>query len=371
MSSREKTNVLRRQFSVALLIETSSTYGRQILRGIHRFVQTETEQEWTAVLEERDLNYGIPKWLRDWSGDGVISRQPTGELQSELRDKGIAFVELNDRSDAEAVTSVRSDDEAIGRLGAEHLAERGLKHFAFCGFKDESWSELRETGFRRFIESLNDATCESLQADWFARDVELWDQERVRLTNWLEGLPKPVGIMAGNDLRGKQLIDCCHQINLQVPEAVSIVGVDNDELVCNFSRTPMSSVIPNAEGIGFRAAKILAGMLEDESARKRADEIRLAPLGVFARRSSDIVAIDDRELAAALRYIRHHACEGISVADVVNTTGMSRSTLGTQNAKRDQSFTAAGDSSSADETGLHLAGWYRPLDRVDCVAVRV
>lgn len=325
----------KKQFSVALLIETSSTYGRQILRGIHRYIQTENQQDWLAVLEERDLNSGIPAWIRDWSGDGIISRQTTADVQLELKKTDIAFIDLNDRVDSRSYSTVRSDDLEIGRLAAEHLQERGLEQFAFCGFENEYWSELRESGFRAAVTQDAQVKYYALRSDWYARDVKLWEREKVKLTEWLQGLPKPIGILAANDIRGKQIVDCCYQAGIQVPEQVAVVGVDNDEITCNFCHTALTSVMPNAEGIGFRAAQLLSGMLERKSNQAssmvseaaKLEHIVLPPLGVFARQSSDIVAVDDEDLAAALKYIRNHACDGITVADVIEATGMSRSTI--------------------------------------------
>lgn len=320
-----------KQYSIALLIETSSIYGRQILRGIHRFIQTENHQDWLAVIEERDLNSSsMPGWIQDWTGDGIISRQMTSDLQVELQKTDIAFVDLNDRIESKMFSTVRSDDIEIGRLAAEHLEERGLQNFAFCGFQGESWSELRESGFRTATMGVKKSRYYSLQSDWFARDAKLWEQEKVKLTNWLEGLPKPIGILAANDIRGKQIIDCCHHAGIAVPESVSVVGVDNDEIICDFSPTPLTSVVPNAERVGFRAAQILSRLLDDKASGKpktRPERIIVPPLGVFSRQSSDIVAVDDKELAAALRFIRKRACDGITVADVIETTGMSRSTI--------------------------------------------
>lgn len=322
-----------KKYSVALLIETSSNYGRQILRGIHRFIETEKGQDWLAVLEERDLNSGVPDWIQRWSGDGIISRQTTSSLQAAMRLSDIAFVDLNDRVESKLFSTVRSDDFEIGRIAAEHFKERGIQNLAFCGFQDESWSEQRELGFREEATKDRKAKYFSLNSEWFARDAILWEQEKNRILKWLQQLPTPIGVLAANDIRGKQVIDCCLEAGISVPESVAVVGVDNDELLCNFSRIPLTSVIPNAERIGYRAAQILSQMFEDRDAKKvlrrvfHPEHERILPLGIFSRRSSDIVSVDDQELAAALRFIREKACEGITVADVVKASGMSRSTI--------------------------------------------
>lgn len=314
-----------RRYSVALLVETSSVYGRQVLKGFLRYIQADMQSQWQVVLEERDLNAGTPAWLNDWSGDGLISRCTTPELLSAVRDRGIAFVELTDRLTVQDVDSVRSDDAAIGVMGAEHLKERGFRNFAFCGFSDEAWSLRRQNAFQEYVSELEQAEYHFFQSPWYGPEVRPWELQRDELIGWLQSLPKPVGIMACNDLRGKQLIDCCLSAEIHVPETVAIVGVDSDELVCNFCSPPLSSILPNPEAIGYQAALLL-----DRQMRKEAEppeHYRIPPLGISIRQSTDIVAVEDQSLAEALKYIRDHACLGIAVSDVVKATGISRSSL--------------------------------------------
>lgn len=135
----------------------------------------------------------------------------------------------------------------------------------------------------------------------------------------------PYGIFACNDIRGQQVINACGALNLAVPEQVAILGVDNDDLLCRVCSPPLSSVIPNAELVGFRAAETLAKMMDGQPVKS--DLQALPPLGIATRQSTDVVAIDDREVAAALRFIRERACDGITVEDVVRNASLSRSTL--------------------------------------------
>ena len=131
--------------------------------------------------------------------------------------------------------------------------------------------------------------------------------------------------MACNDVRGRQVIDACSALDLAVPEHVAVVGVDNDEILCHFCTPPLSSVIPNAELVGFQAAESLAALIEGESLADRL--IQVEPVGVETRQSTDAVAIEDRDVAFALRYIRENACQGITVDEVVKHSLVSRSTL--------------------------------------------
>jgi LacI family transcriptional regulator len=114
-------------------------------------------------------------------------------------------------------------------------------------------------------------------------------------------------------------------LELAVPDEVAVLGVDNDELLCDLADPPLSSVIPDVRRTGYEAAALLDRMMRGA---KIAPEGRLfAPLGVATRQSTDVVAVADRHISAAVRYIRSHACSGITVADVLKQVPMSRRVL--------------------------------------------
>jgi LacI family transcriptional regulator len=142
---------------------------------------------------------------------------------------------------------------------------------------------------------------------------------------WLVSLPKPVGLLACYDIRGRQALDACRRAGLSVPDQVAVLGVDDDELLCGLSSPPLSSVIPDSSGAGRLAAELLDALLRGE--RLERDEWLLPPLGIATRQSTDALAIDDELVVAAVRFIREHACEGIKVADVVRGLGTGRRAL--------------------------------------------
>ncbi len=308
---------------VALIVETSSGYGRNLLSGIVRFMRM--HDEWSVFLEQRDLWNRPPSWLHQWQGDGIISRATTPWLTEAVKKTGVPLVEVTDRKGDSEFPQVRSDDEAIGRLGAEHLLERGFERFGFCGFQQEAWSKRREDGFVRTIEARTDGPCSLFHSAWHGRSARSWEAEQKAIARWLEGLEQPLAIMACNDVRGQQVVDVCSNLNLAVPEQVAVVGVDNDDLLCRVCSPPLSSVIPNAERVGFQAAEVLAGLMRGQAFEDRVQKVE--PLGVATRQSTDVVAIDDAQVAKALRFIREHACRGLSVAEVVRACAISRSTL--------------------------------------------
>lgn len=308
---------------VALIIETSSIYGRDLLSGIVRYMRM--HDQWSVFLEQRDLWKQPPTWLNNWQGDGIISRATTPKLLEAVAETGVPLVEVTDRRGEVEMPQVRSDDAAIGRMGAEHLVERGFQRFAFCGFKGEAWSKRREDAFAEAVTEKSQAECLRHNSTWHGRSARAWNEEQLWIVDWLQELTPPFAVMACNDIRGQQVIDACSNLNLAVPEQVAVVGVDNDELLCRICSPPLSSVIPNAETVGFRAAEMLAQLMNGDAPGEPAQLIQ--PLGVATRQSTDVVAIENRDVASALHYIREHACRGLTVEEVVRHSPVCRSTL--------------------------------------------
>lgn len=307
---------------VALIIETSSIYGRELFSGIVRFMRM--HDEWSVFVEQRDLNKKLPPWLSKWEGDGIISRATTPKLVEAVQATGVPLVELTDRHEAAGLTRVRSDDSAIGRMAAEHLLDRGFQRLGFCGFRGEAWSERRQQAFVDAVAQAN-WPCDVYNSPWVGRGARSWEDEQQHLRQWLSKFPRPFAVMACNDVRGQHVLDACSQQQLSVPEEAAVIGVDNDHLLCRICSPPMSSVIPNAERVGFRAAELLSLMMDGK--RPPQNEFLIDPLGVATRQSTDVVAIDDPEIAAALQFIRQNACRRISVADVTRHVAISRSSL--------------------------------------------
>lgn len=306
---------------VALIVETSVVYGRQILSGIARYLKTHAA--WSVFLDERELRAPPPEWLSHWQGDGVICRSTTSEWARIFR-RRLPVVDLNDLHLDLGLPRVASDMRAIGRMGAAHLLERGFRHLAFCGFSGETWSEQRREGFVRAAEGAVGSPG-VYESPWARLREQPWQEERNQIARWLQELPRPVGIMASNDVRGQHVLDACGHLGVQVPDEVAVVGVDNAETFCELCNPPLSSVVPDAQRIGFEAASLLDRLMVGEPAPVA--DLLLEPLGVVTRQSSDVFAVEDLLVARAVRFIREYACEGIKVADVLAHVECSRSVL--------------------------------------------
>jgi LacI family transcriptional regulator len=308
--------------NVALIVETSVVYGRQILHGVARYLRA--YGTWSIFLDERELLAAPPEWLLEWDGDGVICRSTTPSFAQALRERRLAVVDLNDRYGELGFPHISSDMRAIGRMAAEHLLERGFRHLAYCGFSNEPWSAERLAGVEAALYGRG-KLCGSFSSPWSGLREHRWQDERDRIAGWLSHLPRPLGLVACNDVRGQHILDACRVLGLAVPEEVAVVGVDNSETFCELCDPPLSSVLPNAERIGFEAAALLSRLMAGDPPPEHA--LKIPPKEVIVRQSSDVLAVEDPVTAAALRYIREHAHEGIDISDVVLHAAVSRSTL--------------------------------------------
>ncbi len=310
---------------VALIVETSTAFGRAILDGISQYIRE--HGPWTVYIEQRSLQDDMPPWIGRWNGNGIISRASTPESARKVLETSIPTVDLNDQVRDIGLPQVHTDHAAIAWLAADHLLERGFRHFAFFGFPVFEWSERRHDAFVRRVRDAGGRFHEAprTQPVSWGHQQASWEDEIVHVAAWIDKLPKPLGVMAGNDIRGMQLLDACRLAGVAVPEEVAVIGVDNEELVCQLAYPPLSSVVPDARRVGYEAAGLLDQMMNGEPAL---DLLTLIPpLGVVTRQSSDVTAIEDPRLADAVRFIREHACRGIRVDDVLEHVSMSRSML--------------------------------------------
>jgi LacI family transcriptional regulator len=308
---------------VALLVETAVAPRRRMLAGIARYVRE--HEPWAIYLKPYGVEKSLDSWLRTWRGDGIIAA--VAELEAGIvRDFGIPIVDVVGLYRKDNVPLVHANDDAIGRLGAEHLLERGFRNFAFVEYPFP-WSTGRRAGFESIVGS-GGFGCAVYRLSYPQAGLggpELWEGQQQGLVEWIRALPKPVGVMTSTDLMGQQFLEACQRAGVTVPEQVAVVGADNDDLICNVCFPPLSSVVINDAERGYQAAAVLDRLMAGEPPRR--EPIYVEPTGVVSRASSDILAIDDELLAAALRIVRNRACDGIGVEDVVRAVPLSRSVL--------------------------------------------
>ena len=310
---------------VALLIETSNAYARGLLQGITDYIRK--HEAWSIYLPEQERGAAPPSWLSGWRGEGIIARIENDDIAAAIRASRLPVVDVSAARKLDDIPWVETDDQAIAKLAAEHLEERGFKNFGFCGVRGFNWSMWRQQQFVNQIKSAG-GTCNVHNVSPRGSKEASWDREQGKLRNWLRKLPKPIGVMACYDIQAQQLLDACREEDIAVPEQVAVIGVDNDQLLCDLAMPPLSSIIPDSHRSGYEAASLLERLMDGESVPANAHLIR--PLGIETRQSTDVLAIGDPDIAKAARFIREHACSGINVADVVKQLPLSRRVLETR-----------------------------------------
>lgn len=304
---------------VALLIETSNAYARGLLRGIVSYIRE--HRRWSLYLSEHNRGDRAPSWLRKWDGHGIIARIENTAIAEALRQVSIPVIDMSAARLLPSLPWFETDDGAIAHLAAEHLLERGFQHFGYAGDSRFKWSNWRQEHFENCIRAAGHSLSTYQASRHFDPDEDQVDD----LARWIRDLPKPIGIMACYDFRGQQVLDACRRIDVAVPDEVAVIGVDNDELLCELADPPLSSVMPNAQRTGYEAAALLDKMMA--GLKLRGETHLIPPVGVLTRQSTDVLAISDRNIARAIHYIRQHACSGINVQDVIKAVPQSRRLL--------------------------------------------
>ncbi len=308
---------------VILLIESSRASGRALLRGVADY--SRHQGPWSFYWEPNGLEKVRPI-LKAGDADGILFRDT--KATNQILAYGLPSVVVGHRDlEIPGMANVVTDSNGIGRMGAAHLLSRGYRRFAFCGYATTPlervlWSDIRRESFSERIVA---AGFEPPPHYELSMDTDDWQKQRRSLAGWLKALPKPIGLMACNDDCGRLVMEACQVVGLAVPDQVGVVGVDNDEVVCGLTDPPMSSIEINFERAGYDAANALGRLMNGSKgvlARISASAIR-----IVARRSTDYIDVSAPDLANALRYIRDHACSGVSSSQVSATVGLSRSAL--------------------------------------------
>ncbi len=311
------------------MIESSRTYGRELVRGIMRYSRMHGPWMFPWVFYRQDLFYiargsehAELEHLRKWGPDGIIARDSKDVAELEKWSIPLfAAVAMNPPEPHR--NNIETDDRAIGKMAAEHLLERGFRHFGYCGFDDMFWSVQRGESFSARISQAGFQT--SIYKQPKSREARTWYREEAVLAEWLKGLPKPVGVMTCNDDRGQHVTEACANANLDVPYEIAVIGVDNDDQVCDISNPPLSSVELDIEKAGFQASELLDRIMSGEKLPPQT--VIVNPTRIVTRQSTYVMAVEDKLVSQALNFIHQNAGRLIQVDDVVKTIAVSRRCL--------------------------------------------
>ena len=304
---------------IVLLLEPSRAFGRQLIMGFAHY--SKLHGPWLFYKEPIGLKSCIPS-LTSWKPDGIIMRDSiiTKEL---LKLKIPTILAVHDSKYPQNLPVIKTDSYSIAKMASQHFIEKGLKNFAFCGFDNYDWSKERRIHFSRFNNEAGFKTHIYIPPKRIKKNG--CENELHYVTDWVNRLPKPVGIFACNDDRGQYILEVCKLLNLKVPEEVAVMGVDNDSLVCNISDPPLTSIALNVESAGYEAAKLIDNMIDKKKVYFK--QIMITPSYVVQRQSSDILAIDDFLVVKAISFIKNNAKNKVLVKDVAKAININRRSL--------------------------------------------
>jgi LacI family transcriptional regulator len=314
---------MARQRKVLVLIESSRAYEQGILRGIAQY--SRLHGPWyffrniPAVSGGKQITVSEIKKL---GVDGIIIREQKN--LADIMKLGIPTVISPYSKTFSGFINIVTDDAAIGKMAAEYLLERGFRHFAFWGNDPNFfWSVLRCDYFTNVI------TKAGFKVETYEKPRRKSGHLHLRqldpIAEWLNSLPKPIAIMVATDDFSHDLFEAIKSTRFHVPEDVAVIGLGNDEIVCGFASPPLTSIVLNAERAGYEAAEKLDRLIGGEKVKH--DDIVIHPLHVVTRNSTDVLAIEDADVAKAVRFIRQHTRDMIQVDDVVEAVAISRRSL--------------------------------------------
>jgi LacI family transcriptional regulator len=310
---------------VAVLLNLNKDYDRKIAIGISRYART--AGDWRVYLEDEPDNK-LPAF-REWHGHGVIADPDDERVQRSIVGLPVPVVGVGGIAAPDLVPSalpyVATDNVRIARLAADHLLERGLRSFAYCGIpysRQTSWAKEREDAFSARLAEAGHS-CAVFRGRH--RLTLHWDAMLDALATWLTRQPRPLGLMACDDPRARHVLLACRRSDLAIPEEVAVVGVDNDPIMCEMVQPTLTSIEQGAEQVGYEAAALLDQLMR----RRRCDRpfLRVPPVGIVTRRSTAITFTQDPKVAEALRFIQEHLEEGIDTLAVARHEGLSRGML--------------------------------------------
>jgi LacI family transcriptional regulator len=308
---------------VCLLIDTATSWGTRLIKGIGRHAQE--VDNWLINVEPwgRYERFRLPD---GWEGDGIIARINRQALAEEITATGLPTINVSWYPFAgERIVRCTVDATATGRMAADYFLSAGFKQFAYCG-------PLHQLGYR---DELADAFCARIRETNHVchiyspsgddQNAVAWITYLNSLVEWIEQLPRPTAVLCWSAARGRQVTEACHYAGIRVPDEIAVLGGDYDELMSHISSPPLSMIDQPGEQIGYAAARLLEGMMRGTKPRKR--PVLFPPTRIVVRHSTDTLAIDDEMVRDALRLIRARVHQEIRVSDLVRELAVARRAL--------------------------------------------
>ena len=312
-------------YKIILLLDFAEEYSKSLMKGINAY--SKEFGPWVfcrmPLFHRETVGIdGILKWALEWGADGIVGQLYNKEIEKIVAAK-IPVIAQDFKERFSEIPNITGAYHEAGELGAEYFLRKGFTNFAFYGFNDIVWSRERAEGFEERLR------IKGHKVHYFehkkARSTELWYYKPSSLSRWLKSLPKPIGLMTCDDNQGQHITEACRHVGIRIPEEVAVLGVDNDEMICDLSDPPLSSIALDVEKGGYDAAKLLDHMIKHGT--KEYYDIVVKPMQVITRHSTDIYATNDDHIASSLKYIHQNIDKNLHVDEVVKQVPLSRRAL--------------------------------------------
>jgi LacI family transcriptional regulator len=323
----------RRPITLAYQVPVLSQNSQAIMRGVADYVRLHTDCHLRISNKSLDV---VVSMLRARGVDGAFVH-PVSKAEEELvADSDIPCVLTHTTAPQAILPYFTANNRLLGEMGADHFIQKGFTHFAYCSLNNHVfWSSERLNGFRQQVEktgcmvhvfrALATGSHPAIAGSRASshRPSSSWMENSEHVCDWMRSLPKPIGVMASDDGMGYDLIEAAEEAGIMVPEELAVLGTCNDVSRCLLANPPLSSIALNLEQTGYSAAALLHKIIIGEE-RMMGQRLVHEPTHIITRQSTDILAVDDPDLAAALHFIRTNFNRPIKVVDVVNVTTTSR-----------------------------------------------
>ncbi|WP_025764298.1 AraC family transcriptional regulator [Dyadobacter tibetensis] len=313
-------------YKIILLLDFAEAYSKSLMKGINTY--SKEHGPWIfcrmPLFHRETVGMdGILKWALEWGADGIIGQLYNDQDIQKIVDAGIPVIAQDFKERFTEIPNITGAYRSTGALGAEYFLKKGFTNFAFYGFGDIVWSRERAEGFEdRLAQSGHEVHYFEHKK---ARSTELWYYKPSSLSRWLKSLPKPIGLMTCDDNQGQHITEACRHVGIRIPEEVAVLGVDNDEMICDLSDPPLSSIALDTEQGGYEAGRLMDQMIQQGT--QAFYDIVVAPLQVITRHSTDIYATHDHHIASSLKYIHQNIEKNLHVDEVVKQVPLSRRAL--------------------------------------------
>lgn len=309
---------------IIFLTDFTESFAYQLLKGILLYAKETKPCVVCKMPQEYKLKYGIEgviRWAKHWQADAIIGQFSDDDPVELFSKYHITAIAQDYMSRFTSIPNITSDYFLTGQMAAEFFINKGFSNFAFYGFNNTVWSKERLQGFHTTIQQKGFTNFYEYQHE----DIqELWYYDSATLASWLKSLPKATALFACDDNQGKKITEVCRINGIKIPDDIIVLGVDNDEMTCNLSDPPLSSIQLNIPKAGYELARAIDLWINQGIP---IEDICISPVTIVNRASTDILSIDSPHILTVIRYIQNNINRKLSVDEIVRLVPLSRRLL--------------------------------------------